>query len=162
MQAAALLFMNRPGHRGATPSISSESLSSELVSHSSHDPLLSSRPSPLNFPPRVAAPPTDSPLLTLNTLDPAERAALIRQSRKINKVLGATPHIAEAPPRPGANPRLLQRRGTISGPDTVHQIRALPAPRHCVERKGIQIPHCLCARSWPVRDSEGARPSYRN
>jgi len=114
MQAAALLFMNRPGHRVATPSISHDSLSSDVVSHSSHDPLLSSHPSP-SLASRPAVPPTDSPPLTLNTLDPAERAALIRQSRKLNKVLGATPHIAEANPRP------LQRRGTISGPDTVHR-----------------------------------------
>ena len=121
MQAAALLFMNRPGHRGAASSISNDSLSSELASHSSHDPLL---PPPLSaFPSRTPPPPTDGPLLTLNTLDPAERAALIRQSRKLNKVLGATPHIAETPtpPRPGANPRLHQRRGTISGPETVRR-----------------------------------------
>ena len=120
---AALLFMNRPGHRGAASSISSDSLSSELASHSSHDPLLSSSRPSLSFPSTAPPLPTDGPLLTLNTLDPAERAALIRQSRKLNKVLGATPHIAEAPPRPrpGAIPRFHQRRGTISGPEAVRR-----------------------------------------
>lgn len=126
MQAAASLFMNRPGHRAAASSISADSLNSEVVSHSSHDRLLSSRSTPTptptpSFSSRAAAPPNESPLLTLNTLDPAERAALIRQSRKLNKVLGATPHIAEALPRPGANPRLHQRRGTISGPEAVRR-----------------------------------------
>ena len=119
--------MNRPGHRAAVPSISSDSISSELLSHSSHDPLLSSRPTPTPFPSRAPAPQNDSPLLTLNTLDPAERAALIRQSRKLNKVLGATPHISEAPPRPGTSPQLHQRRGTISGPETVRRTASASA-----------------------------------
>ena len=121
MQAAASLFMNRPGHRGATSSIGGDSLSSEPASYASHDPILSSRSHPRAAPP-PSPPTTDSPLLTLNTLDPAERAALIRQSRKINKVLGATPRIAEAPPQAGSSTRLLhQRRGTISGLEAVHQ-----------------------------------------
>jgi hypothetical protein len=131
MQAAALLFMNRPGHRGAaSSSISSDSLSSEIASHSSHDPLLSSSRPSLSIPSTAAPPPTDTagPLLTLNTLDPAERAALIRQSRKLNTVLGATPHIAEAAPHPrprgpspNPNPRFHQRRGTIAGLDTIRR-----------------------------------------
>jgi hypothetical protein len=123
--------MNRPGHRGAaSSSISSDSLSSEIASHSSHDPLLSSSRPSLSIPSTAAPPPTDTagPLLTLNTLDPAERAALIRQSRKLNKVLGATPHIAEAAPHPrprgpspNPNPRFHQRRGTIAGLDTIRR-----------------------------------------
>jgi len=117
MQAAASLFMNRPGHRGAADSISGDSLSSEVVSFASQDPLISSRHSPKPAPP--PSPPTNSPLLTLNTLDPAERAALIRQSKKLNKVLGATPHIAEASGAP-----LLQRRGTLPSPGV-----ARPSPR---------------------------------
>lgn len=58
-------------------------------------------------------------LLTLNELNPVERAALIRQSRKLNKVLGITPHIAEnGPVQTTRNaPNKLQRRGTLAGSD---------------------------------------------
>ncbi len=83
-------------------------------------------------------PQNDSPLLTLNTLDPAELAALILQSRKLNKVLGATPHISEAPPRSGTNPRLQhqhQRRGTISGPETVRRTSSTGASTFALRGK---------------------------
>ena len=58
-------------------------------------------------------------LLTLNELNPVERAALVRQSRKLNKILGATPHIAENTSMPSSRtaPNKLQRRGTLAGSD---------------------------------------------
>lgn len=54
--------------------------------------------------------------LTLNELNPIERAALVRQSRKLNKILGTTPHIAENPQSSSTRNR-LQRRGTLAGSD---------------------------------------------
>jgi hypothetical protein len=54
--------------------------------------------------------------LTQNELNPVERAALVRQSRKLNKILGATPHIAENAQSLSTRNR-LQRRGTLAGSD---------------------------------------------
>jgi hypothetical protein len=54
--------------------------------------------------------------LTLNELNPVERAALVRQSRKLNKILGTTPHIAENLQSSSTRNR-LQRRGTLAGSD---------------------------------------------
>ncbi|CAG8685958.1 11451_t:CDS:1, partial [Acaulospora colombiana] len=84
-------------------------------SNMSHDPLLSSFNDTFENERLVAS---DNRPLTMNKLDPVQRAALVRQSRKLHKILGETPQIAEIPSpstRPTGNK--LQRRGTLAGSD---------------------------------------------
>jgi len=87
----------------------------------SHDALISSSDqlsgySSYQYQPTIDAEPRP---LTLNELKPVERAALVRQSRKLNKILGTTPHIAETTQSssPRSTPKKLQRRGTLAGSD---------------------------------------------
>lgn len=96
------------------PSYGAESEMSD--SRLSHEPLIRSiEPSP-RYEMSAEA---ELPLLTSNKLDPLQRAALVRQTRKIHKLLGETPQIAEAPqPIPSRTQvNRLQRRGTLAGSD---------------------------------------------
>jgi hypothetical protein len=81
----------------------------------SHDPLLTAPGQSARSP--AFAVDVDGPLQTLNTLDPVQRAALVRQSRKLHKLLGATPHISDLQPAAHSPARKLQRRGTLAGSD---------------------------------------------
>jgi hypothetical protein len=102
---------------GPRPSLGGESAhySDMGDSNMSHDPLLSSFNDTFEHERQVAS---DNRPLTMNKLDPVQRAALVRQSRKLHKILGETPQIAEVPSpstRPTGNK--LQRRGTLAGSD---------------------------------------------
>lgn len=108
------------GMPDSRPSLGSEHHSEMGDSNMSHDPLLSfNEPFSRYEKPEVT---TEPPLLTSNKLDPIQRKALIRQSRKIHKLLGETPQIAEIqqlqplPPRTN-NGNKLQRRPTLAGSD---------------------------------------------
>ncbi|KAG8826522.1 hypothetical protein FRC17_008195 [Serendipita sp. 399] len=105
------------------PSIGGESMAFSDMgeSHQSHDALLKS--------PSYALPPPPSQTfetiadeqrlpLTVNKLNPVERAALVRQTRKLHKILGTAPQIAEAQPLPTrTTSNRLQRRPTLAGSD---------------------------------------------
>ncbi|KAG8853578.1 hypothetical protein FRB91_004716 [Serendipita sp. 411] len=99
------------------PSIGGESMAFSDMgeSHQSHDALLQSQS--YTTPVEMLGDDQRRPL-TVNKLNPVERAALVRQTRKIHKILGTAPQIAEAlplPPRTSSN--RLQRRPTLAGSD---------------------------------------------
>ncbi|CAG7854141.1 SubName: Full=Uncharacterized protein {ECO:0000313/EMBL:CCA68941.1} [Serendipita indica DSM 11827] len=84
-------------------------------SNQSHDPLIQTQGNynSYNLPPDVLR-----PLATENKLNPTDRAALIRQTRKIHKILGEVPQIADVQALPTrTSSKRLQRRPTLAGSD---------------------------------------------
>ncbi|KIM32028.1 hypothetical protein M408DRAFT_327389 [Serendipita vermifera MAFF 305830] len=109
-------YDDTPGFRPSMGSSSDHHYSGANPVRLSQDPLL--QPSE-RYEQQQPGSDTERRLLTLNELNPVERAALVRQSRKLNKILGTTPHIAENSPTlsPRNAPNKLQRRGTLAGSD---------------------------------------------